>query len=258
MTTSSHPSKSKRYDFIFPGRPDQHVNGDADWFPSPEEVARARARLERQGVIGSLTRSRPRRLVQPGETPWLWWVFAVLWPLIWPTAIVLALTTDRLAWMPVWLPFVLALMHMAALAVPVLYTERGSGKADLRKRFGKVRTVSEMLALEPAEFEAWTAMMFQLMGYRVADTQAVADHGIDLAVTNDRLNLGLVQCKRYRGTVGEATVRDLYGTMMHENADFAWLVTTGVVSRQAREWARGKPMELWDGRQLEEAARRYR
>jgi restriction system protein len=115
-----------------------------------------------------------------------------------------------------------------------------------------------MLALEPAEFEAWTAMLFQLMGYRVTDTKTVGDHGIDLVVNDGRLRLGLVQCKRYRGTVGEGTVRDLYGTMMHERAGFAWLATTGAVSRQAREWAQGKPMELWDGKQMEELARRYR
>jgi restriction endonuclease Mrr len=45
--------------------------------------------------------------------------------------------------------------------------------------------------------------------------------------------------------------------MMSENADFAWLVTTGAISRQAREWAAGKPMALWDGRELVEMARRY-
>jgi restriction system protein len=258
MMTSSNDSENTRLDFLFPGRPDYRANGDVDWLPTPEEVERARRRLERQGVVQGLYRGESRRLVPSGDTPWLWWVFAALWPIIWPAVIVVTLTSDRLSWMPVWLPLVLALLHMLALAAPVFYTERGSSKTDLRRRFGKIRTISEMLALEPAEFEAWTAMMFQLMGYRVEDTQAVADHGIDLIVNNERLQLGLVQCKRYRGTVGEATVRDLYGTMMHENADFGWLVTTGAVSRQAREWAQGKPMELLDGKQLEEAARRYR
>jgi restriction system protein len=258
MTTSSKDSHSSRLDFLLPGRMHDRMNGEADWLPAPEEVERARRRLEQQGVVQSLHGSEARRLVPPGETPWLWWITAVLWLAIWPAVIVLTLTNDRLSWMPVWLPIALALIHMLALAVPVLYTERNSGKADLRRRFGRVGTIAEMLALEPAEFEAWTAMLFQLMGYRVSDTQAAADHGIDLAVSDDRLRLGLVQCKRYRGTVGEGTVRDLYGTMIHEDAGFAWLVTTGAVSRQAREWATGKPMELWDGKQLEAMAQRYR
>jgi hypothetical protein len=258
MTTSSKGSQSRRLDFLFPGRVNDRSNGETDWLPTPEEVARARHRLEQQGVVQSLYRGEGHRLVAPGETPWLWWVFAVLWPAVWPALIVLSLTNPHFSWLPVWLVLLLALFHMFALAIPVVYTERNSGKVELRRRFGKVRTISEMLALEPAEFEAWTAMLFQLMGYRVTDTQTVGDHGIDLAVSDARLRLGLVQCKRYRGTVGEGTVRDLYGTMMHEDAGFGWLVTTGAVSRQAREWANGKPMELWDGKQLQDLARRYR
>ena len=90
-------------------------------------------------------------------------------------------------------------------------------------------------------------MLFQLLGYRVKNTQLVADHGIDLLVSGPEARYGVVQCKRYRGTVGEPTVRDLYGTLMHENSDHGWLVTTGGISRQAREWATGKPIDLWDG-----------
>ncbi|MCX7707595.1 MAG: restriction endonuclease, partial [Anaerolineae bacterium] len=83
-------------------------------------------------------------------------------------------------------------------------------------------------------------------------------HGIDLEVSGNGLRRGLVQCKRYRGTVGEPTIRDLYGTLVHERADYAWLATTGGVSRQARDWASGKPMELWDGQRLVELAAKYR
>jgi restriction system protein len=255
MTTSSNDT---HLEFLLPGRPADGANGEPDWLPTPEEVARARRRLEQQGVVETLNRDISPQLVPPGETPWAWWILAALWPIIWPAVIVLTFTSDALSWLPVWLPVLLAAVHMFALAAPVFYSERGAGKSALRRRFGKIRTVAEMLALEPAEFEAWTAMLFQLMGYRVTDTKTVGDHGIDLVVNDGRLRLGLVQCKRYRGTVGEGTVRDLYGTMMHERAGFAWLATTGAVSRQAREWAQGKPMELWDGKQMEELARRYR
>ena len=60
------------------------------------------------------------------------------------------------------------------------------------------------------------------------------------------------RCKRYRGTVGEAVVRDLYGTMMHASATYAYLVTTGAISDEARRWALGKPIQLIDGPQLVE------
>jgi restriction endonuclease Mrr len=45
---------------------------------------------------------------------------------------------------------------------------------------------------------------------------------------------------------------------MHERADYGWLATTGGLSRQAREWATGKPLDLWDGQKLVEYARKYR
>jgi len=248
----------RRYDFLFPGGQQPRPNGEPDWMPDASEVARARARLDRQGLDLRPIGQTERALVAPGETPWAWWIAAALWPAIWPTLIVLRLQTDLLDWSPVWLFPALALVHMLALAAPVIYAERGSSRAELRRRFGQVRTLAEMQALRPEEFEAWTGLLFRLLGYRVTDTQLVADHGVDLVLSNDRVRRGLVQCKRYRGTVGEPTVRDLYGTMIHESSDFAWLVTTGAISRQAREWAEGKPLELWDGPELVDIARRLR
>jgi restriction system protein len=196
--------------------------------------------------------------VPVGQIPWLWWGFALAWIVIWPALIALSVAGLVPGWLPMWLILLLAALHMLALTGPVVYSERLASHSDLRRRFGTVRTLAEMLALEPVEFENWVAMLFQLIGYQVKNTQEVADHGIDLLVSDGHVRYGLVQCKRYRGTVGEPVVRDLYGTLMHENADCAWLVTTGGISRQAREWSIGKPMELWDGQTLVELARRHR
>lgn len=240
--------------------PEERGNGEPEWMPSLAEVARARVQMERQGIVQSLSRGvAGPELVAPGETPWAWWAAALVWLLVWPAVIALRLSGHPwLAWLPLWLPLVLALIHMLVLAGPVLLTERGGDKEDIRRRFTKIQTIPQMLALEPSEFEVWSGMLFTLLGYRVTNTQYVADHGIDLEVSNSRVRHGLVQCKRYRGTVGEPTVRDLYGTLVHENADFGWLVTTGGVSRQARDWAAGKPLELWDGQKLVEFARSFR
>ncbi len=232
---------------------------EPEWMPSQAEVARARGQMERQGIVRSLSRGvAGPELVPPGQTPWLWWGVALLWILLWPAIIALRLANGWPSWLPWWLPLLLALAHMLALAGPVLLSERSGRLDDVRLRFGKVQTLAQMLALEPPEFEAWSGMLFRLMGYQVKNTQDVADHGIDLVVGNSQVRYGLVQCKRYRGTVGEPTVRDLFGTLNHERADFGWLVTTGGVSHQARDWAAGKPLELWDGQKLVEFARKYR
>ncbi|MGQ9768420.1 MAG: restriction endonuclease [Anaerolineae bacterium] len=238
---------------------DNQLYREPEWMPSPEEVARARAEMERQGIVRSLARGPAgTQLVPAGATPWPWLIGAAAWVLVWPAVIALRIGAGRFSFLPWWLPLLLALLHAAGLTVPVLLARRDSSMDAVRRRFGKVRTLAQMLALEPDEFEIWVGLLFQLGGYRVRNTQYVADHGIDLEVSGNGLRRGLVQCKRYRGTVGEPTIRDLYGTLVHERADYAWLATTGGVSRQAREWANGKPMELWDGQRLVELAARYR
>ena len=233
--------------------------GEPEWMPSPAEVARARADMERRGIVQSVTRDLAgTQLVPKGETPWPWLIGAALWIAIWPAVLALRFTTDRLSWVPWWLVILLPVLHMLLQAGPVLVTERDSGHDSLRRRFAQVETLAQMLALDPSEFERWVGMLFELNGYQVKNTQYTADHGIDLVVSMPQLGLGLVQCKRYRGTVGEPVIRDLYGTLMHERADYGWLATTGGISRQAREWIAGKPIELWDGRKLVEFARKYR
>ncbi|MCB0129255.1 MAG: restriction endonuclease, partial [Caldilineaceae bacterium] len=49
--------------------------------------------------------------------------------------------------------------------------------------------------------------------------------------------------------------RDLYGTMIHAGAVRSYLITTGRISREAREWAAGKSIGLIDGARLAELAR---
>jgi HJR/Mrr/RecB family endonuclease len=230
------------------------------WMPSTEEVARARAELARRGVLAALGRGTATAdMVEPGETPWPWLIAAALWILIWPAVIALRIGQGWWSdWLPIWAPLTAAVLHMSALAGPVLLAQRDASRSALRRRFGRVQTLAHMMALEPAEFETWVGMMFQLNGYRIRNTPLSGDHGVDIEVSRPPMNTGLVQCKRYRGTVGEPVVRELYGTLIHERADRAWLATTGAISRKAREWAAGKPIELWDGQKLVELARRAR
>jgi restriction system protein len=110
-------------------------------------------------------------------------------------------------------------------------------------------------ALSPTDFEAYVAYrLFARQGYRVENLRAVKDGGIDLIVTDRQGRRAIVQCKRYRSTVGEAALRDLYGTMIHDGASMAFMITTGSLSAAARRWAAGKPIVLIDGARLVELA----
>jgi restriction system protein len=246
------------FEASLPVDPSIRGTGEPEWMPSLAEIARARTQMERTGTVRGMTRSTGQGLVPPGQTPWLWLAAAAVMVVLWPGLIAYRLVNGQPAWLPWWLPLILAGVNLLLILGPVLYSERTNGSDDLRKRFTKVQTIPQMLALEPSEFEVWSGMLFQLLGYQVENTQDVADHGIDLVVVGPEARYGLVQCKRYRGTVGEPTVRDLFGTMTHERSDHAWLVTTGGISRQARDWASGKPIDLWDGLRLVDYSKQLR
>lgn len=111
-------------------------------------------------------------------------------------------------------------------------------------------TLDDLQAMNPSEFEAWVQQLFRSRGYFTNNTPDGADHGVDLWVVSPQGERAIVQCKRYRGVVGEPVVRDLYGVMQHEAAPRGFLVTTGGISAAAGRWAQGKPIDLIDGPRL--------
>lgn len=111
-------------------------------------------------------------------------------------------------------------------------------------------TLDDLLELSPSEFEAWVQQLFRSRGYYARNTSDSGDHGVDLWVVSPQGERAIVQCKRYRGVVGESVVRDLYGVMQHEAATRGFLVTTGSISAAAGRWVQGKPIELIDGSRL--------
>jgi len=101
--------------------------------------------------------------------------------------------------------------------------------------------------LPPYEFEALVSRFFQFLGYRTRPSEDRQDHGVDVIVYNGKGEKWIVQCKRYRGVVGEPILRDLLGAMLHERASRAFLMTTGTISHKARLWIEGKPITVYEG-----------
>ena len=54
----------------------------------------------------------------------------------------------------------------------------------------------------------------------------------------------IVQCKAFKNYVSPGYVRELFGTLIHEGADEAWLVTTSGFYSGAKAFAQGKPIRL--------------
>jgi restriction system protein len=118
------------------------------------------------------------------------------------------------------------------------------------RRLDQLHAIEALNAMPPTEFERLVQAVYQRLGYRVRHVGHSGDHGVDLEIHTPVGKRWVVQCKRWRGSVGESTVRELYGTLLHEGADRAVLVTSAEITPPAETWARGKPIDLVDGRAL--------
>ncbi len=114
--------------------------------------------------------------------------------------------------------------------------------------------VNQLYELSPAEFEEYVARLFRRKGFRVRERGRSGDRGVDLELIKPGGKRAIVQCKRYRSQIGPDIARELYGTLVHERAAHAFLVTTASISKATREWVKGKPMTLIDGDTLVEVA----
>lgn len=118
---------------------------------------------------------------------------------------------------------------------------------DERRRSLDAQTIEDLRSLSPSDFENLVAYTYRAAGHRVEVIGGKGDHGIDLIVHPKSGELWVVQCKRYRGRVGEPAVREFYGALKGIHADQGAMVTTGSFTLQAVEWAEGKPLFLYDG-----------
>ncbi|CAN7173953.1 restriction endonuclease [Aminobacter sp. LjRoot7] len=132
------------------------------------------------------------------------------------------------------------------------------------RRFIDARDQSEFLddstnlaAMDWEDFEHLVREVFEKefasRGGEVRITQSSSDGGVDaVAFDPDPITGGkiVIQAKRYTRTVGVAAVRDLYGTMQHEQASRGILVTTADYGPDAHKFSSGKPITLMTGGNL--------
>jgi len=97
------------------------------------------------------------------------------------------------------------------------------------------------------EFEMLVGEAFRQQGFTVRETAAGADGGVDLELRKNG-EMYLVQCKQWRATkVGVAIARELFGVMAAAGATGAYVVTSGVFTKQAQRFAEGRNITLVDG-----------
>ncbi|MFZ1040042.1 MAG: restriction endonuclease [Anaerolineales bacterium] len=122
------------------------------------------------------------------------------------------------------------------------YFQKAREKRFLHKTADSAQTAQDLLDISPAQFEKMVVELYEIRCYSAKLTGTTGDHGVDVVVQTPKGEKWIIQCKKWRGSVGEPVVREFFGTMHHEKADRGLLVTTGRFTRQAHEWAKGKPL----------------
>ncbi len=134
-----------------------------------------------------------------------------------------------------------------AILLLITWLRNGLPRWNIRKKADEARSVEDLRRLSPTEFEQMVVELFTEEGHKARRTGAIGDHGVDVEVQASSGEKWVVQCKRWRGSVGEPVIRDFHGVMQHEKADRGIVITTGIFTPQAKEWTRGKPLSLMEG-----------
>lgn len=111
--------------------------------------------------------------------------------------------------------------------------------------------VGELRTMSWREFEALVGEVFRRKGYTVTETGGGgADGGVDLVLRKGGEELQ-VQCKHWKmDKVGVKVVRELYGVVAAESSSGGIVITSGSFTQEAENFAKGKPLELYDGSEL--------
>jgi restriction system protein len=112
-------------------------------------------------------------------------------------------------------------------------------------------SLDRLRAMAWPDFERLMEASFQRRGWSVERTGKGGLEGdIDLILRKDG-RTELVQCKQWKTRqVSIATVREMWGVVGHRNANAVTIVSAGVFSDDAAQFAQGKAIELIDGERL--------
>ncbi|MBI6882916.1 restriction endonuclease [Pseudomonas putida] len=117
-------------------------------------------------------------------------------------------------------------------------------KAYLEVRRGGIQALKTM---SWQDFERFCGLHFESKGYRVQLCGlGGADGGIDLLLRK-RGKTTMVQCKHWKSRVSVMTVREMFGIMHANRYDAVIIVALSGYTREAQQWAAGKPISLLSG-----------
>lgn len=128
---------------------------------------------------------------------------------------------------------------------------------ESKEILAEINSIPNLAEMDWEDFEHLVRELFELMfkerGAEVKVTRCSHDWGIDAVIFDPDPIYGgkfIIQAKRWNILTSPSNVRDLYGTMMHEQASRGILVTTSWFGPESYEFANGKQLTLINGQEL--------
>ncbi len=87
------------------------------------------------------------------------------------------------------------------------------------------------------DFEYWVADQLRECGWHTWVSPSKGDQGIDIIATRWFTRIG-IQCKRYKGSVGNAAIQQVFAGKAYYRLDAAAVITTGYYTKSAKDLAR--------------------
>lgn len=171
-----------------------------------------------------------------------WWARALL-----SSRPIVAPVIERHPWVE-FFPSTLVLGLFAMLALASFLQRRRR-----QQLLARHTTLAHLQQMRWQDFERLVGEAYRRQGYAVKETGlGGADGGVDLVLSKGRQTI-LVQCKRWKtASIGASIVREMWGLAHHHNASGVKVVTVGRFTAAARDFARGKNLDLIDGPALVE------
>lgn len=152
----------------------------------------------------------------------------------------------------VWRSFALIFQYLIPAAFVLGAIGSIVGRAKRKKLAADVARATEtgktIESISWREFEQLVGEAFRQKGFTVTETGGNGpDGGIDLILYmgSDKY---LVQCKQWRAIkVGVTVIREFFGVMTAQGASGGFVVTSGTYTDDAKEFAKGRNIQLVDG-----------
>lgn len=127
---------------------------------------------------------------------------------------------------------------------------RRKQRADLLSSVKTIKGKDVVRKMNWKEFELLVGEAFRQQGFTVAETGSGADGGIDLIAKKEGATY-LIQCKHWKKSkVSVNIIREHLGVIVSEGAAGGFVVTSGVYTKEAKDFARANNIKLFDGNEL--------